>query len=96
MSDVTAFYISVVTIDVVECTLCTETINVSLDSQSTYYTEQRRRQTLLDANKLATVLKISVQSNTSRYCNCLLDRALVVIARVLPYFLAGETLDCYI
>lgn len=63
MSDVTAFYISVVTIDVVECTLCTETINVSLDSQRTYYTERRRRQTLLDANKLATVLKISVQTH---------------------------------
>lgn len=48
MSDVVVFCISPISIDV-ECTLCTETINVSLDSLSTYYTEQRR-QMLLDAN----------------------------------------------
>lgn len=41
MSDGVVFSVSPVTIDV-ECTLCTKTINVSLDSQSTYYTEQKK------------------------------------------------------
>lgn len=53
MSDVVVFSVSPVTIDV-ECTLCTQTINVSLDSLSTYYTEQKR-QTLLDATNVAAV-----------------------------------------
>lgn len=44
--------ITVVTVHVVECTLCTETINVSLDSLRT----ERRTETLLDAKKLAAVL----------------------------------------
>lgn len=50
---------TIVTVHVVEWTLCTETINVSSDSQSTYYTEERMKM-LQDANSCST-LKMSVQ-----------------------------------
>lgn len=57
MSDVVVFSVSPVTIDV-ECTLCTNTINVSLDSLSTYYTEQKKTKQLLDATNVAAVCYI--------------------------------------
>lgn len=46
---------TVVTVHVVEWTLCTETINVSFDSLRTYYTERRTEQ-LLETNQLSAVL----------------------------------------
>lgn len=65
MSVVVVFCISPVTIDV-ECILCTETINVSLDSLSTYYTEQRRQRYWM-LTSLLLYVKTDKQTNIHLY-----------------------------